>query len=210
MKVVFVYSGPGVCRQSLVACRQLFSLVEQIGPADVIRGEWMASASLFVLPGGADLPYCQHLNGDGNRIIRSFIEAGGRFLGICAGGYYAGSFVEYAKGTEREVVGKRELSFFPGRVCGPTIGMEKCYVTLSTPLIQEEPLCYYDRGGHFCLSSAMQNVEVLARYREVGGAPAAVVYCSVGEGAALLSGVHVEYDAQSAFTEALFERLGPL
>jgi biotin--protein ligase len=35
-------------------------------------------------------------------------------LGLCAGGYYAASRVEFEPGTPLEVVGDRELAFFPG------------------------------------------------------------------------------------------------
>ena len=42
-------------------------------------------AVMFVMPGGADLPYCAALNGAPNARIRRFVEAGGTYLGICAG-----------------------------------------------------------------------------------------------------------------------------
>lgn len=73
------------------------------------------------MPGGRDLPYVASLQGRGNKAIKTFVQGGGSYLGICAGGYYATSFVEFAKGDPvLEVVGPRELKFFPGTAQGPT------------------------------------------------------------------------------------------
>ncbi|EFJ50700.1 hypothetical protein VOLCADRAFT_88490 [Volvox carteri f. nagariensis] len=71
------------------------------------------------MPGGADLPYCKHLNGHGNRLLRDYVAGGGSYLGICAGAYYACRRVEFEVGGPLEVVGDRELCFFPGAARGP-------------------------------------------------------------------------------------------
>lgn len=177
------------------------ALVELIEARQVIEGSWIENASLFVMPGGADLPYCRFLNGRGNRNISSFVENGGAYLGVCAGGYYAGRRVEFAVGTDLEVLGERELSFFPGSVKGPTfppfqysssVGMRA--VKLSSPFLEESPVCFYHGGGHFCISESREDVEVLARYSEAEGNPPAIVRCLVERGIVLLSGVHFEYD----------------
>ncbi len=41
------------------------------------------SVKALVVPGGADLYYVEKLNGEGNRLIREYVEAGGIYLGIC-------------------------------------------------------------------------------------------------------------------------------
>ena len=66
------------------------------------------------MPGGADLPFCKLLNGRGNDLIRRYVEGGGAYLGLCAGGYYGSSRCEFELGSALEVVGLRELGFFPG------------------------------------------------------------------------------------------------
>ncbi|EIE27046.1 hypothetical protein COCSUDRAFT_55074 [Coccomyxa subellipsoidea C-169] len=70
----------------------------------------------------SSLPYCHQLNGRGNSLIRGFVEAGGAYLGLCAGAYYACSYVEFALGTTLEVKGPRELAFFSGTAAGPIYG----------------------------------------------------------------------------------------
>lgn len=38
--------------------------------ADLLDGAWRPGCLLLVMPGGADLPYCRHLDGRGNTLIR--------------------------------------------------------------------------------------------------------------------------------------------
>jgi glutamine amidotransferase-like uncharacterized protein len=72
------------------------------------------------MPGGRDLPYVKKLQGKGNRNIFDFVRNGGSYLGICAGAYYGCSLVQFAQGDPLlEVVGPRELAFFPGVSQGP-------------------------------------------------------------------------------------------
>ena len=47
--------------------------ISYIGTEELIEGQWTresARTSLLCMPGGADLPYCKHLSGRGNDIIR--------------------------------------------------------------------------------------------------------------------------------------------
>ena len=73
----YVYSGPGAGTRSVLST--LHSLREALVPAvqvasldaaELLAGGWQAGCLLLVMPGGADLPYCQHLNGRGNALIR--------------------------------------------------------------------------------------------------------------------------------------------
>ena len=101
--------------------KQQHYLVETTTSDEIIQGQWTDTCSLLVMPGGRDLPYVASLQGRGNPRIKTFVQDGGSYLGICAGGYYATSFVEFAKGDPVfEVLGPRELKFFPGTAQGPT------------------------------------------------------------------------------------------
>ncbi len=83
--------------------------------------DWTDSCALLVMPGGRDLPYVTKLRGRGNKHIRDFVRDGGGYLGLCAGGYYGASFISFARGDRQlEVIGSRELGFFPGMAEGPT------------------------------------------------------------------------------------------
>ncbi|BDA44508.1 probable biotin-protein ligase at N-terminal half [Coccomyxa sp. Obi] len=121
-----VYDGEGAGSRSVLSTveslRNTISpqvQVAHLGPEELLAGVWQDGCLMLVMPGGADLPYCRQLNGRGNCLIREYVEAGNAYLGLCAGAYYACSFVEFALGTRLEVRGPRELAFFPGVAAGP-------------------------------------------------------------------------------------------
>ena len=219
-------TAPDGVRQCLFTLRQLLSSNYAVIPvtAEMVLNEpWMAGCALFVMPGGADLPYCRTLNGQGNRRISQYVQRGGAYLGLCAGAYYGSKRCEFEVGNkDLEVVGDRELAFFPGisRGCAfpgfvynskagaraPELDVSKTALTTGT--VPEIFSSYYNGGGVFVDAPkyADRGVEVLASYTEPlhvdpGEGKAAVVYCRVGEGAAVLSAVHPEFVSSCVFTQ---------
>ena len=172
---------------------------------------------MLVMPGGADQGYCEILNGTGNRRIRHFVEQGGLYLGFCAGGYYGSQKCEFEVGNKHlEVIGNRELAFFPGicRGCafkgfkyGSEAGARAAELkvnkaSLAIGAVPEVFRSYYNGGGVFVDAPKFKDkgIEVLANYMEpisvdAGEGAAAVIYCKVGEGAAILTGPHPEFVA---------------
>jgi biotin---protein ligase len=166
------------------------------------------------MPGGGDLGYCETLNGTGNRRIRQFVEEGGAYIGFCAGAYFGSARCEFEVGKSLEVVGDRELAFFPG-ICrgsafagfkyGSEAGARAAELkvnkeSLATGAVPDVFRSYYNGGGVFVDASKFSNkgIEVLATYTEhlsveSGEGAAAILYCKVGEGAALLTGPHPEF-----------------
>lgn len=180
----------------------------------MIKEPWTASCALLVFPGGADLGYCRTLNGEGNRRISQYVERGGHYLGLCAGGYYGSRRCEFEVGRKHmEVVGNRELAFYPG-ICrgsafpGFTYDSEKgtraAEITVSKTALTNSSLpttfrSYYNGGGVFVDAPKYHDkgVEVIASYTEdtcvdAGDGRAAVVYCKVEDGAAILTSNHPE------------------
>ena len=85
-----------------------------------ITPEALSSYTCIIFPGGRDLPYQRKLSGRKNTWIREFVEGGGRYLGLCAGGYYGCSEIEFCCGDKTmEIKEKRELGFFKGCGQGP-------------------------------------------------------------------------------------------
>ena len=181
----------------------------------IINEPWTATCAMLVVPGGADLGYCRTLNGEGNRRISQFVERGGVYFGFCAGGYYASSRCEFEVGNKAlEVVGDRELAFYPGICRGCTfpgfvyhseagaraVELKVNKAALSEGSVPEIFRSYYNGGGVFVDAPKFKGkgVEVLASFTEKisidpGEGAAAVVYCKVGEGAAILTSPHPEY-----------------
>ncbi len=204
---IIIYAGPGVAQEYLrhivdVLSFLLSSLyqIKILGERQTLEDPWEKEAALFILPGGADIPYHKSLQGKGNQKIRTFIEQGGSFLGICAGSYYAGKKVVFAKDTSLEVIEERELSFFPGVVEGPVFGPYEygSYKGARAALVflQEDGnrflrgnKIFYAGGGYFVEASKNPSVKVFATYQD--GKPG-IVECFVGKGKALLSAFHIE------------------
>ena len=183
----------------------------------LLKEPWAPTCALLVFPGGADLGYCRVLNGPGNRSITQFVRRGGAYLGFCAGGYYGSQRCEFEVGNpELEVVGSRELAFFPGTCRGGAFkgfeyhserGAKAAEILVRKGAFSEsEDLsdsfkCYYNGGGVFLdadkISASSDKIEILAEYAEKldvesGDVKAAVVYCKVGEGSAIVTGPHPE------------------
>ena len=215
-------SGNGTTIESVRHC--LYSLRRLLSPQyavitvtgdAIIKEPWSASCAMLVFPGGADLPYCRTLNGAGNRRISQFVERGGFFLGLCAGGYYGSKKCEFEVGNKKmEVVGERELAFFPGVCRGSAFsgfvyhseaGAKAVELEVSKAAFSRGPVpdvfrSYYNGGGVFVDAVKLRDkgVEVLANFTanldvDAGDGKAAVVYCKVGNGAAVLTGPHPEY-----------------
>jgi biotin---protein ligase len=188
-----------------------YSITTVSNPKVFVAEPWQSSTALVIIPGGRDLQYCRSLNGDPNTAISSWVRyQGGKFLGICAGGYFGSRRCEFAVGDkDLEVVGKRELSFFPGTCRGAAFpgfsynkegGARAAGLTIEEGLqeVQENVKVYCNGGGIFVDADllAAEGITVLARYQDkvdVEGGDAAAVFCKVGTGAAVLLGVHPEY-----------------
>ncbi|SJX64086.1 related to BPL1-biotin holocarboxylase synthetase [Sporisorium reilianum f. sp. reilianum] len=202
MSDVLVYNGPGVStsalHHTLKTLRTLLTTydVKTVDAKTLALDPWQKGTALVVLPGGRDLPYVSELARPYTRVtgnassssgtertasreIRSFVESGGNFLGICAGAYYSSSHCTFEKGTHMEVDGARPfLRFFPG-VCQGTVYPGFVYESdkgariVDIERVQEgkrdQWRCHYNGGGAFMDADryAGKGVEVLARYAQV-------------------------------------------
>jgi len=218
---VLVYAGPGSTSSSVHhATWSLRRLLEPTYAVLTVTGSqllsepWTSSCALLVMPGGADLGYCRTLNGEGNRRLKQYVSMGGKYLGLCAGGYYGCARCEWEVGRKgMEVVGERELGWYPGVCRGLAFagfeyhseaGTRAAEVNVNrgrfgTP-VPDSVRLYYNGGGVFVDAEKFQDrgVEVLASYVDEldvgsGEGNAAVVYCKVGDGAVVLTGPHPEY-----------------
>jgi biotin--protein ligase len=211
---VLIYNGNGTSPTSV---KQTYTTLKSIlGHAyDVMKVDattlksepWEETCSLLVIPGGRDQPYCEDLNGAGNKKIAQYVQNGGHYLGLCAGAYYASSEIEFGKGSDMEIIGKRELGFFkgtcrgtmfPGFVYNSEKGAKSVSIVTNS---QKKIKTYYNGGGYFVNANQVDDVKVICTYEEAGlseeATPAAAgIQCQVGKGSALLFGVHPEYNVE--------------
>ncbi|UZJ54270.1 hypothetical protein CBS101457_003590 [Exobasidium rhododendri] len=198
MSNVLVYSGPGVSSSALSHTLKTLRIllpsydVQCINAKSLAVDPWSSNASLFVLPGGRDLPYVGELGAShrsstfskslrADERIRDFVQEGGSFLGICAGAYYASSRCEFEEGIpEMQVVGDRpSLQFFPGTCRGTVFpgfvyesdkGARMVELQVEGRGEQAKYTTYYNGGGAFMEAAKYQNrgVKVLSRYISEG------------------------------------------
>ncbi len=223
---VLVYKGRGVgplsFRETLTSLRGCLSTEFQVTTCsleDLVKGDVLQDAGLFALPGGRDVPYDEDLRGAANANLRRFVEEGGGFLGICAGAYYGASRVIFEEGFPLEVMGSRELAFFPGDAVG-TVYKPGQYIYDSEECAQAALLqvgslrlhAYYNGGCYFrdALDYA-PSVRTMGFYQDAPNTPlAAIVECQVGKGTAILSGPHLDYRASALKGKISNNLLDPL
>lgn len=201
---IAVYSGEGAFFRSITASTKMFESmgteVEKIYPEEIVEGKLNDFAILY-MTGGWAVPYNRDLRGQGLERIRSFLEAGGGYIGICAGAFFAADYI-FWEGKRYEYL----LDIFPGYAKGsikeiaPWPQHKMCRINISGrthPITAGEPpsltSMYY--GGPWFYISPGARIDVLATY-DVNGKPAMVAY-PFGEGRVFLSGVHTEFEEGS-------------
>lgn len=150
------------------------------GPAGThpLSEELLATADLYVQPGGGTLHRAYRRLRPDRAIVRAYVGAGGRYLGICLGGYLAGAtpgFDLLPGDTDRYI----DLPDAEVRHDGESV----------IPVVWRgaERLVYFQDGPHFVVDE--DDVEVVARYRN--GVIAALV-APFGSGRVAVCGPHPE------------------
>ncbi len=190
-------------------------LIKSINANEIIANKWAYNSKLLIIPGGRDLAYAEKLNGAGNQNIKNYVKNGGSYLGICAGAYYASSYIEFDKGRELEVVGKREMKLFSGKSIGPILGRYS-YTSNSGARATKQKLneigngyFYYNGGGYFADCEKYSDVKILGYYEN--DLPS-IIEIPFYLGRVILSGVHFEYnpelfDLSDGYLQAIYPKL---
>lgn len=222
MKEILIYDGEGTSREcvnktfhSLATVVDMeFYRIRLVNHRFLESASWEAQTAALIIPGGRDRPYHQQLSGAPNQKIRSYVSRGGAYLGICAGAYYGCASIEFEKGNPLEILGERELGFFPGLAKGPAMGSGIfeyesnrgaqaaliSWLPEKTKKFSFDASIYYHGGCFFDRPEKHKGVEVLSRFEELEDRPAAIIQCKVGCGLAILSGVHPEVNLSSVFS----------
>lgn len=192
--------------------------IEFIGGDEIQNGklaEKDANESCLCIGGGFDLGYMQSIGQNGCKNIREFVEAGGRYVGICAGAYFASNYIAFDMNGPLEVKGERWLRFFNGNAIGP-VNRNFCYNShdLSARAVRLNLLadnsvryvhldggCYFqeinkssypvDIIGQYCVSKEEERESALDGSADKA---IAVLETKIGSGVCLLSGIHFEFN----------------
>jgi len=156
---------------------------------------------LLIVPGGNFVQMGKRLSAGTTASVRNAVKGGMNYLGLCAGGFLAGSFpapynsFNLSSGVQFGFYFPDKNGPLPGQESnlygldpkmGPQYGTRKAVVKITTP---EGPALdqYWESGPQFTGWG-----EVVGKYPD--GTPA-IVEASVGRGWVILSGVHPEAPA---------------
>ncbi|MDY6825816.1 MAG: BPL-N domain-containing protein [Bacillota bacterium] len=197
---VGLYNGRGSWETNVSA---FYNFFEQYGyrcsyfnEVDAVEMDMGDQFDLICFPGGFAAEYKNFISEHDN--IRSYVEEGGLFVGVCAGAYYACDTLRW-QGTDHPY----PLGLYDGKGVGPLSGLvawgEKADITLTGehPVnagFNESMEMYYFDGPYF-EPYERGTVEILARY-DVNDEPA-VIAGSHGNGSYLLLGTHPELGGYS-------------
>lgn len=98
-KAVLIYRGPGACPES--CSEAVGSIVTSMGynvryisPADLSDSSVFKNVLAWIQPGGEATAVAQALNSDQKKWLRDYVLKGGKYFGICAGAFFAGSVLD--------------------------------------------------------------------------------------------------------------------
>jgi len=192
---VAVYVGPRTWRDGLDALESYFksrNISYSLVNSTVIKSGGLREYNVLVVPGGWAYSYYLDLGVSGGDAIREFVEDGGGYIGICAGGYYAAKTILWEAGIYHyslkiiDAVAEGPKKGYPW----PTYAYLQINMTglgLEYGLNKTYTAVYYG-GPEF--EYLGRNVSVLAVYGD-DGAPA-IVLGEYGKGRVAAIGVHLE------------------
>ena len=184
--LALIYKGPGACKGCPETIgwllQEMGMTVKYLGPKELTKNN-LQLASLYVQPGGTGdtaVDTLKALAPAQIQALKTYVSEGGRYLGICAGGYLAGQFWDQEKKIKAfgllPVIVDAELSIVKPQLI-PVIWKGK------------DHKIYFQYGPYFDISS-IPRAEVWATYRDSGhGAALTVPY---GKGRVGVIGPHPE------------------
>lgn len=195
MPIIGIYSGEGSWSESVEALQNFMEHYDfqwlEFNSNDVSGDQIYTDVDMIIFPGGFAAEYRYAIKD--HHKIRSFIENGGLFIGICAGAYYAASVFNWQKQAY-----DYPLNLFPGAAIGPLTGLHN-WGDLAPLILSQDckanadfdaeiGIYYYD--GPYFKADSEDSIKVVASYSL--NEEAAVIAGSLGTGHYLLLGPHPE------------------
>lgn len=213
----YIYSSNGATfeflEQSLMPYEKLNIKTRRISNHDILHNDILnispENGLAIFLPGtSAGQNYRDALGSKGSDIIKTYVQKGGSFIGICAGGYLACDKIKY-KGLTTNKELKSDLNFFKATALGQLDLLDKRFpepkgweqanvTTVSFNNTQgddrQSSVLYW--GGAQIIPYRNEKIDIIATYDQVanedGSVAIAIASKPYGDGRAIFSGVHPE------------------
>lgn len=207
--IVRVYTGGGTTRTGAeIVLNEFRDFLRPVGMAvepishDEIKSPqaaWMKDTKLLIIPGGNASGFRAHLGEAGMEAIRSWVNGGGQYLGICAGGYFGAAEIDFRGAAFHKKA--RGLGFFNGLAHGsltqiapkPFTGLSDSAALAKVVMHGREDIVtdsYYCGGPGF--KPANDDYRALAHFKTAKEDILGGVQVDVGRGRATLLGFHAE------------------
>jgi glutamine amidotransferase-like uncharacterized protein len=202
---VAIYNGNGTWADGIVAFTKFLDYKgitwQYISASTINKQSWETWYDAIYFPGGYSADYKSAITTTGMNKIRSFVNNGGRYIGICAGAFFACDKVDW-EGRVYDY----PLKLFLGRGYGaidqiiPWSGytMTTVNINKNNPINQYEPatetILYY--GGPAFYPNQGQQMNVIATWQAYNNDPA-IINFNYGNGRVLLVGPHPEIEEDS-------------
>ncbi|HEY3992277.1 MAG TPA: BPL-N domain-containing protein [Ktedonobacteraceae bacterium] len=187
--LALVYRGPAGCPGCSEAVAELLQSshwrfrVQYVGPGEYLKltPETLQDAALYAQPGGSDeLSRAYRQMKTHAHALKTYVASGGRYLGICMGGYLAGKTPGF--------------HLFPGDTDQFIASPGASVKTATDTLVQvywrgQRRFMYFQDGPFFQLNHGAKDVTVLATYTN---GKVAVLVAAYGKGKVGISGPHPE------------------
>ncbi|MFM8270001.1 MAG: BPL-N domain-containing protein [Pseudomonadota bacterium] len=201
---IFLYEGKGAWDSGIENLEAFLKdqnlSFETKQPQDLILGDLaLQDPTLLIMPGGESWVYLEDLGTEGAQNIRNYVAAGGSYLGICAGAFYATSHREGGAATGPYGIGLLEGTAYDGTALeapGYIEGVMEFLWELGNPLVsglgrKVRMLLYGGPAFRFSKEEAQKKqIEVILRFSESNDP--AMIRFRYGKGRVFLSAPHVE------------------
>ncbi len=207
-ETIRIYCDAGTHQTSIIAIKnQLKDLpykLKTITAGQLLQKDWEAKTVALIMGGGSCSEWDTSLGQEGIRKIRQYVTNGGKYLGICAGAYFAAAYSIFQQQDREDIIKERSLGFFPGVASGPLTTTAhhlspKSALAVRIKLLAKSGLCYYLGGCSFNTVEEERGIKVLARYKRPYQGNA-IVSCQVNKGKAVLCGPHPEFPWDNTLT----------
>jgi glutamine amidotransferase-like uncharacterized protein len=199
---VLIYSDDGAWEDGIIALEHFFDNQNvthtRLYAADLNADIWNKDALAIVFPGGYAYNYQLAISLDAVDEIRSYVENGGGYIGICAGAYFASKTVAWEGG-----VYPYELGLFDGTAYGSLnyIAPWPSYVMTDITLNQNNAISKSDAskisvlyyGGPILTPTQGVEIDTIATWNSADNTPA-IINFEFGNGRVLLLGPHLEVE----------------
>jgi len=209
---VLIYSGAGAGSEGIVAFEKFLDLKGltwlECDDTYIENNNLVDDFDVIHFPGGNSGYYVDDINSIGLQHIRDFISAGGGYIGICAGGYFACDRIVWEGSTY-----DHPLDLFSGVGYGaideiapwPNYAMTTITINTSNPINRYESSSEYIlySGGAAFYPDEGQEMNVIGTYDLLNDDPAMINF-RYGDGRVILFGPHPELEEDSTRDGVVF------